>query len=76
MFFDSDEDSEGTDEVRGHITSLSVLRTYRKLGIASKLMNAAHRAMKAVSNSKDVTLHVRESNRAAMYLYKDCLKYE
>jgi ribosomal protein S18 acetylase RimI-like enzyme len=26
----------------GHITSLSVLRDYRKLGIATKLMRAAH----------------------------------
>jgi len=26
----------------GHITSISVLRDYRKLGIATKLMRASH----------------------------------
>ena len=30
----------------GHITSISVLREYRKLGIATKLMRACHVAMK------------------------------
>ena len=29
----------------GHITSISVLRDYRKLGIATKLMRAAHHQM-------------------------------
>ena len=28
--------------VEAHITSLSVLRTHRKLGIATKLMRATH----------------------------------
>ena len=32
----------------GHITSLAVLRTHRKLGLATKLMNAAQRAMQTV----------------------------
>ena len=55
---------------------MSVLRTYRKLGLASQLMTAAHRAMKAVSNAEDVTLHVRVSNRAAMHLYATTLEYK
>ena len=29
----------------GHITSLAVLRSHRKLGLATKLMNATQRAM-------------------------------
>ena len=39
-------------------------------------MEAAHRAMKAVSSTKKVTLHVRVSNRAALNLYSNSLKYE
>jgi ribosomal protein S18 acetylase RimI-like enzyme len=39
-----DEDHEKThkNKVEAHITSLSVFRTHRKLGIATKLMKAAH----------------------------------
>eukprot|EP00971_Amphidinium_carterae_P209347 4152685-Amphidinium_carterae.1 len=36
---------EDSSEVHGHITSLSVLRSHRKLGLASKLMRAAMAAM-------------------------------
>jgi len=35
------ESDEEAEEVAGHITSLSVLRTHRKLGLAYKLMEAA-----------------------------------
>lgn len=34
---------EESTEVHGHITSLSVLRSHRKLGIASRLMDAARK---------------------------------
>lgn len=40
---------EETNECHGHITSLAVLRTHRKLGLATKLMNAAQNAMEQVS---------------------------
>ncbi|GFZ00598.1 acyl-CoA N-acyltransferases (NAT) superfamily protein [Actinidia rufa] len=36
---------EETSECHGHITSLAVLRTHRKLGLATKLMTAAQNAM-------------------------------
>ena len=62
--------------VHGLITSISVLRDYRKLGIATKLMRACHYAMKTVYKAKHVALHVRISNRAAFTLYKDVLGYE
>lgn len=40
---DEDEkDKKKSDKIEAHITSLSVLRTHRKLGIATKLMRAAH----------------------------------
>lgn len=40
---------EETTECHGHITSLAVLRTHRKLGLATKLMTAAQNAMEQVS---------------------------
>lgn len=60
----------------GHITSISVLRDYRKLGLATKLMRAAHHQMKTVYEAKYCSLHVRVTNRAAMALYRDVLGYE
>lgn len=39
-------------------------------------MEAAHRAMKAIMDATDVTLHVRITNRAACGLYRDRLNYE
>ena len=68
--------TEGTDHIHGHITSLSVLRSYRKLGIANRLMQATHREMERVFDGKYVSLHVRVSNRPALGLYRDRLKYE
>ena len=59
-----------------HVTSLSVLRTHRKLGIATKLMRATHTAMKDVLKCQACSLHVRVTNRAALALYKDVLGYE
>lgn len=42
---------EESNECHGHITSLAVLRTHRKLGLATKLMTAAQAAMEQVSRS-------------------------
>ena len=36
-----EDDEENNQVVHGHITSISVLRTYRRLGLASKLMQSA-----------------------------------
>ncbi|CAG8473084.1 3071_t:CDS:2 [Ambispora leptoticha] len=65
---------EDTDDPHGHITSLSVMRTYRRLGIAEKLMTQSQKAMLEVFNARYVSLHVRRSNRAALQLYQDTLK--
>lgn len=68
---------EDTGEVHGHITSLAVLRSHRKMGVASKLMRASQRAMEEVYNAEHVTLHVRAySNRAAFSLYTKELGFE
>jgi len=64
------------EEAHGHITSLAVLRSHRKLGIATKLMLAAEAAMLESFAAKYVSLHVRRSNRAAIHLYTETLKFE
>lgn len=62
-------------EPHGHITSLAVLRTHRKLGLATKLMNAAQEQMQVVFRADYVSLHVRKSNTAAFHLYSQTLGY-
>ena len=69
-------EDEDTPAPRGHITSLAVMRTHRKLGLATKLMRASARAMVEVFNAKTCSLHVRETNCAAFRLYRDTLKFE
>lgn len=60
----------------GHITSLAVLRTHRKRGIATALMRRSQIEMHEVFGAKFVSLHVRKSNRAAYHLYNETLKYK
>lgn len=60
---------EGEPETHGHITSLAVSRTYRKLGLARHLMNATHQSMQTTFSAEYSSLHVRVSNRAAYSLY-------
>ncbi len=67
-------DDEGPT-VNGHITSLAVLRSHRKLGLATKLMEASERAMREVYSAEFVSLHVRVSNRAALHLYQTTLGF-
>merc|ERR1712190_577648 len=67
---------EDSAEVHGHITSLAVLRSHRKLGLASKLMRAAMAAMEETFQAEHVSLHVRVTNRAAFSLYSENLGFE
>ncbi|PMD44127.1 acyl-CoA N-acyltransferase [Hyaloscypha variabilis F] len=60
----------------GHITSLSVMRTHRRLGIAEKLMRQSQRAMVETFGAQYVSLHVRVSNNAALRLYRDTLGFK
>ena len=69
-------EDEEPEKIHGHITSLAVVRTHRKLGLATKLMRATHQAMKDVFDAKYVSLHVRVTNRAAKHLYTESLGYE
>lgn len=59
----------------GHITSLSVMRTHRRLGLAEKLMRQSQVAMVECFGARYVSLHVRVSNTAALHLYRDTLKF-
>ncbi|RUS29642.1 LOW QUALITY PROTEIN: hypothetical protein BC938DRAFT_480416 [Jimgerdemannia flammicorona] len=99
-------EEDPSDTPHGHITSLSVMRTYRRLGIAEKLMTQSRESFVFLSNrfmgvrsykssseldvfvlsfvqrsmveafgAHYVSLHVRKSNRAALSLYKDTLKF-
>ncbi|KAL8953728.1 MAG: hypothetical protein Q9222_000410 [Ikaeria aurantiellina] len=60
----------------GHITSLSVMRTHRRLGLAEKLMRQSQRAMVETFGAQYVSLHVRMSNVAALRLYRDTLGFK
>lgn len=60
----------------GHITSLSVMRTHRRLGLAEKLMRQSQRAMAETFAAHYVSLHVRVSNTAALHLYRDTLGFQ
>ena len=70
------EDENENEPIHGHITSISVLRSHRKLGIATKLMKASEYAMMTVFDAEYCSLHVRVTNRAAIALYKDVLGFE
>ncbi|XP_078286228.1 N-alpha-acetyltransferase 10 isoform X2 [Rhinoraja longicauda] len=68
---------EDPDDVpHGHITSLAVKRSHRRLGLAQKLMDQASRAMIENFNARYVSLHVRKSNRAALHLYSNTLNFQ
>ncbi|OAK95728.1 N-acetyltransferase complex ARD1 subunit [Phaeosphaeriaceae sp. SRC1lsM3a] len=69
-------EEEPADGVQhGHITSLSVMRTHRRLGLAEKLMRQSQRAMAETFSAHYVSLHVRVSNTAALHLYRDTLGF-
>ncbi|KAH0504714.1 N-alpha-acetyltransferase 11 [Microtus ochrogaster] len=68
---------EDPDDVpHGHITSLAVKRSHRRLGLAQKLMDQASRAMIENFSAKYISLHVRKSNRAALHLYSNTLNFQ
>lgn len=70
-------EEDPTDGIpHGHITSLSVMRTHRRLGLAEKLMRQSQRAMAETFNAQYVSLHVRVSNQAALHLYRDTLGFK
>ena len=69
------DEPESKEEKHGHITSLAVLRSYRRMGIATQLMQASHRDMYEVFGAKYCSLHVRAGNKAGRHLYEVTLGY-
>jgi N-alpha-acetyltransferase 10/11 len=69
------DDEEDAAKAHGHITSLAVLRTHRKLGVASAVMRATMREMDNEYQANFCSLHVRKTNDAALHLYQETLGY-
>eukprot|EP00520_Triparma_pacifica_P007840 CAMPEP_0118639838 /NCGR_PEP_ID=MMETSP0785-20121206/4437_1 /TAXON_ID=91992 /ORGANISM="Bolidomonas pacifica, Strain CCMP 1866" /LENGTH=254 /DNA_ID=CAMNT_0006531193 /DNA_START=15 /DNA_END=776 /DNA_ORIENTATION=- len=61
---------------QGHVTSLAVMKDYRRLGLGGELMNQLHHQMSVHHNVDKVGLHVRISNEAATKLYEESMGYE
>ncbi len=62
-------------EMMGHVTSLAVLPTFRRKGLAAKLMKQLHFHMQEGHDADGVGLHVRVSNVAARRLYCEGMGY-
>jgi N-alpha-acetyltransferase 10/11 len=73
---DDKADDDHTSPPHGHITSLAVLRTHRKCGIATQLMKQAHARMRESFGAHFCSLHVRYTNMAAFHLYSETLGYK
>src|SRR3989338_5611740 len=71
-----EEEIESVEDTHGHITSLAVMRSYRKLGLATKLMLKTERVMVETFDARYVSLHVRATNRAARKLYEHTLGFK
>jgi len=70
------EPEEKGGVIHGHVNSISVLRSYRRLGLAKRLMILSQDAMYSVYKAEYCSLHVRKSNIAAIALYRDTLGFE
>lgn len=70
------EEKEILSKPHAHITSLSVMRTYRRMGLAAKLMRQSLQSAVESYGAQYVSLHVRKSNTAALHLYKETLEFE
>lgn len=62
--------------ITGHITSLAVKLSHRKLGIAKSLMDYVERQMSTIYYVTRVTLHVRVGNLGALHLYQNSLHFK
>ncbi|XP_049849198.1 N-alpha-acetyltransferase daf-31-like [Schistocerca gregaria] len=69
-------DEEETTYPHGHVTSLAILRSYRRLGLATNLMKLSQKTMREVYNAQYCLLHVRKGNKAALKLYQNTLGFK
>jgi peptide alpha-N-acetyltransferase len=67
--------NERKTEMLGHVTSLAVLPTFRRRGLAAQLMKQLHFHMDEGHHADGVGLHVRVSNVAARRLYCEGMGY-
>jgi ribosomal protein S18 acetylase RimI-like enzyme len=67
--------NHNTPEMIGHVTSLAVLKPYRRNGLAALLMKQLHFHMQYGHSASGVGLHVRVSNIAARRLYCEGMGY-
>lgn len=66
---------EDAEVPHGHITSVAVMRSHRKLGLATQLMSAVEQDMVECYGAEYCSLHVRVSNQAALHLYRETLGF-
>lgn len=66
----------GAELIFGHVISLSVLRPYRRLGLAEELMRQTEKALSQIYRVAYIRLHVRAGNVPAVNLYKSTLKFD
>jgi len=73
---DEGRNKKPPEPIHGHITSVAVYNGFRKLGIATKLLQYTHKTLKECFKTEYVSLNVRETNRAGRLLYEKTLGYK
>lgn len=73
--FQKQQQQQRGTEMLGHVTSLAILPTFRRRGLAAKLMKQLHYHMQEGHDADGVGLHVRVSNVAARKLYCEGMGY-
>jgi peptide alpha-N-acetyltransferase len=77
LFAKLEHDQTGSNTVtNAHITSLNVIKSHRKQGIATRLMRKSHDELAKHFSTQYVSLNVRKSNDRAFRLYNEVMKYE
>lgn len=76
LFAKLEHDKSGNTVTNAHITSLNVIQSHRKQGIATRLMRKSHTELSKHFSTQYVSLNVRKSNDRAFRLYNEVMKYE
>jgi len=58
------------EEAKGHVTAVTICEEYRRIGIATLLMNMLERVSDVLYKAQFVDLYVRMNNFSAQTLYK------
>jgi N-alpha-acetyltransferase 10/11 len=75
LFAKLEHDRNENSILNAHITSVSVLKSHRKRGIATRLMQKSHAELDHLFGPQYISLHVRKNNEGAFHLYHEILKY-